>query len=659
MARQTEQDVFNDVNRHFQMATQDSDTRRTRKNGLNDVIDQYMGRFKANWPYDSQVNDPRIRTTILEKTARLLNSKLKGRLVPREGGDVQGARINNSLLDFQWDQANEGGSMLEKVATMDQHTRMFGASFAMIYWKSVYRKGEAIFDGPELKVIDPRDILIDPSASHIRNTNWAQVREWTTVDKLEEKHKSASDSQWKNLPALKRMVKDGVSNKRNTRYSSQEKTNRTAQDRMGDDEIYPIIETVTELRKNRLIVFAPNYGLILKDIPNPYDFKQIPIVQLRYYPLGNELWGESEVEPVMPLARAINAILCGFLDEMNLKMRPPLKIASSGVRIETIEYGPGAKWIMNDPNNVVEMESRGEAIKNFNTSYSALVAAFNTAMGESSLGTSNVGRFQPDKTATEVNQLEAQSNSRDQYNQLYLEQMLKDLMMMWQSMNKQFLFRDKSMHTYILRIIGRDNIKAFQNMQMEGKDLPPEAEDELAQYVQTNPNVSDGELQTLVEELSIPGQPVIMNPNERNPENFEIKGKFELDDNGESGELIMTPEDMEGVYDYIPDVKSMAIGASDEQSRGLRTAVETMLNPAVQQMLMQEGSSVKIRELLIDMLEDAGTKDAESLFESAGASPTGGVPAPVEPNGVQGVPGVPQAVPAQPSPGGLPQPQGL
>lgn len=227
MARITERERFDEVMRHYTTATQEMDTRRTRKNGWNDTIDMYMGRFSATWPYDSQVHDPRIRTTILEKTARLLNSKLKGRLVPREGGDVKGARINNAILDFQWDQANEGGSMLEKVSTMDQHTRMFGASFGMVYWKSVFEKGESVFDGPELKVIDPRDIFVDPSSNHVRNANWVQVREWTTVDKLLEKHKTSSDSKWKNLTKLKRMIKDGVSDKRDVKYESREKTNRS------------------------------------------------------------------------------------------------------------------------------------------------------------------------------------------------------------------------------------------------------------------------------------------------------------------------------------------------------------------------------------------------------------------------------------------------
>jgi len=118
------QSVFSEVNSHYVMWKEDNDTRRTRKNGWNDITDAYWGKLPADWPYISKVVDPRIRTSLIEKNARLLNSKLRGRLVPREGGDVLKARLNNGILDFQWDAANDGGTMLSKWGTMDMDTRL-------------------------------------------------------------------------------------------------------------------------------------------------------------------------------------------------------------------------------------------------------------------------------------------------------------------------------------------------------------------------------------------------------------------------------------------------------------------------------------------------------------------------------------------------------
>ena len=121
--------ILQECQAHYSLWKQDNDTRRTRKNGWNDITDAYWGKLPSDWPYTSIVVDPRIRTSLIEKNARLLNSKLRGRLVPREGGDVLKARINNALLDFQWDSANDGGSMLGKWAAMDIDTRLYASKF--------------------------------------------------------------------------------------------------------------------------------------------------------------------------------------------------------------------------------------------------------------------------------------------------------------------------------------------------------------------------------------------------------------------------------------------------------------------------------------------------------------------------------------------------
>lgn len=664
MAKKAKDNTLDIVMRHYASGTQEMDQRRVRKNGWNETIDAYMGKLPNNWPYLSVVTDPRIRTTILEKTSRLLNNKLRGRLVPREGGDVVKAEILNSILDFQWDHATEGGAMIEKIATADQHTRLFGSSFTLVYWKHTDD-----FDGPEIKVIDPRDVFIDHSATHIRNAKWVQVREFTTIEQLETKY-YGEESPWKNLDKLKDAVKSGATDSRQSRYESQVKINRGVEEEP-DDPAFSSLEIVTEYRPDRCITFAPRYGVVLKDTENPYEHDQIPVAQLRYYPLIDDVWGESEVEPVMPIQKAINSLLCGFVDEMNMKMRPPLKVASSGVRIETIAYGPGALWVMNNPTvDVIEHNSGGQAINNFNSSYSALVAAFSTAMGESSLGVSNIGDFQKPKTATEINKTAQQQNSRDQYNQLYLEQYLKDIMMMWLSMNKQFLFDDPNKAYQVIRIIGKDKIRKFQQMKLDTMDIPRYAMDEISDAVMATPDLDQEELMGLASEVSVPTNPVIKNPNETNPDKMEIVSKLNKTENDNEAELYVTPDDMDGVYDYIPDVKSMALGVGDRQMQAKQDAITLILNPAVQQMLQAEGQKVKIKEMLVSHLDSMGYGDAEALFENAtidqNGNPIQAGPGTFDPSialkdpgKLPGISELPQAVPGEVSPEQLPQPEGL
>jgi hypothetical protein len=196
--------------------------------------------------------------------------------------------------------------------------------------------------------------------------------------------------------------------------------------------------------------------VVLRDIPNPYAHKKIPVVQLKYYPIQGDVMGESEVEPALPIWRAIQAVVCGFFDSYNIYVNPPLKIVEGQVRIETIVYGPQAQWLMNNANAVMEMQGGGQALNTFQTAYLSLVSAYNTAMGEMSAGVSNIDPTQNQKTATEVEKSTAQQNTRDQRNQTVLSECIQDMMSMWLSNNRQFLLLDEVSQIHMLESMLKD-----------------------------------------------------------------------------------------------------------------------------------------------------------------------------------------------------------
>lgn len=630
---------------HYMRGRQDMDTRRTRKNGWNEVLTAYMGRLPSNWPFLSVVTDPRLRTALIEKNSRLINSKLQGRLVPRNGGSIQSARIQNALLDFQWDYANKGGSMVEKVGMADQITRLMGAAWGLTYWDNSKNSNE-------MKIIDPRDISFDGAAVHIKMARWCQVREFTTWDDLESRGYKVSK------------LKDAAANGeiadqwKSTSYESIVKANRGLMDRTGepDNPLNPIVEVVTEWRpvsisepEGAKVVFLPRFGQVLESGSNPYKHGKIPVAQLRYYPLLDDIYGETDAEYLLPLQRAINATLCGFIDEMTISMRPPLKIAASGVRVETIEYGPGAQWIMDNPALVQEMQFSPQTIANFNATYPALVAAFNTAMGDQSLGISNTtGQF-GQKTATEVNNLATQQNSRDQNNQIYLSQFLEDIMMMWLSNNSQYLFDDPKQKQYILKIVGPENVRYFESMELGALEITPQAVNHISDMVENNPKFNDDQLKQIVEAGTTPKYPVQLGTEKEK----KLVPKFEKV-NSEEANLYIEKEDFDGEYDYIPDVSSMASGASQQQQQARENAITLILNPVAEQLLQADGYRPDIKDILVKKLTDAGYTDAESLFKSINESGAPGQPPQGAPQGTP-PPGMPQGMPqGQP----MPPPQG-
>ena len=644
--------ILEEVQTHYQNWTEDRDTRLNRENGWNDAMDAFLGHLPSNWPYDSQTVDPRLRTTIIEKKARLTNGKLRGRTVPREGTDIIKAKIQNSLLDFQWDNASDGGTMNSKWGLMDQDTRLFGSCFGLTYWKyETNDDDKVIFNGNEFKYLDVRDVGLT-SGDNVRNANWVQVSEFLTLEELESQNVVPGEPKYPGLSELKDAMANNVQDRRDNNYVSRIKSIKGLEDRLGSDRAFPVIEIVTEYRKDKWITFSPKHNILLREMDNPYKHGKIPVVQLKYFPLSDDPWGEAEVESVLPLWRAIQYTLNGYLDTMNIHMKPPLKVIDGQARMETIEWGPEAIWVVNSLNAVQEHNGSGEPLKYFTTTYSSLIAAFNTAMGDSSQGIGGVDPFNPDKTATEIKNTQRQQNVRDQDNQSSLSDAIKDMMMMWISNNQQFLFADPGMSEYLMKILGEKEFAFFKRQGLDETVLDGEGAKAIADTIsQLDGDISELQLQQMTSAGSFPKFPVVMNPKEKNPEKIKVKPKMVIDSTGVEAEISLTPEDLNGVVDYIPDIKSMSSGADAEFQNARNKAVDLILNNAgVQQMLAAEGKRPAVSEILKEVLEDSGTRDSDRFFvniekpQQEQAAPQGQMPG--QPQGQ--LPGQPQALPQLP-----------
>jgi hypothetical protein len=624
---QDEAQVFNEVKRHSDLGFNETDNRTTGRGRIGSIsfneADELFRSWidEKNWPYDALLFDPRIFTFITEKTSRLISSKPKGRLTPREGSDVLKSKIVNALLDYQWDMANHGGSMITKYAMLDMNARKYGAGFALCKWRyEVDKKGKCVFDGPDMTVINNRDFAHDLAANAIESCNWVQVRSFTTTDELERVNDvSRGKPVYKNLDRLKAAVSDGSPNSGGDRSSSNwmsrnRAISRLDTDPIGRDESFPVVEIVTEYRRDRWITFAPKHGVILRDIPNPYDNNEIPVVMLRYYAIDDDLYGLSEIEPVKGLQKAINALVSQYVDEINQNLYSPIAIGP-GVRQHTLEWGKGARWVMNNPMTDFRIvEGKSNAAAYFNQTYSVLVAAMMNALGESSLGISNIQPMQNDKTATEVKALTLQRNARDNYNQIFLSEMIKRHYMLWHSMNQKMLFTDKSRLPYIIRIIGADMLDTFKQSELHEQKL-----DDVA-------------VQTLIEMKST-DYTGFLTPKYPVKVDGEWKSKMNIEGNGKSGLLYVEPEDITGLYDFSIDVESMSSNADDMRRDGRSQALNLLVsNPNVLGMLQQDNTKPKFKDLFVSWLEDLGFQDAERFFEAGGQMPAqGGVP-PAGPN---------------------------
>jgi len=653
-----EVEAFTEVSTHYELSRQDLEQRIYRKNGFDDADKMFASHIDENsWPYRSLMFDPRPYTVILEKSARLIGSKPKGRLVPREGGDSLGAYINNELLDYQWeDNVRLGQSMISKWIMMDQNVRKYGSSFALDDWHyECYTKDgkkEVFYDGPNMKVLNNRLVFANPSYEYINK--WFAYGEFLTIKDLETVNDAGrTKPQYKNLDLLRDSVDDSTKTNGDTpNIQSKNKQMKGLQDYMGRDEYNKPLLIIHERRPDRWISVAIKHGVVVRDIPNPYKDRDLHVNHLKYYPLPDDLYGVNELEPVAKQIRAINAHLSAYSDTIALALRPPIHVNPMNVRLHTLSWDPEAKWLMNTPNVDVQLMRIDTSVTaNFQSIYQVLVGSLMNALGEQSQQMSSSNPFQQagNVTATEIRDTATTRNVRDNMNKVFLAEALKKQIMLWHSMNQQFMFTAKTDKLKIIRIAGRDAVEFFTRQGLS--DIRPTQED--AEQIATGQMDSDS---------IAPGPRFAVNVGDDEMGMPMEVPKYMPDESGGGGNLIIEPGDLQGNYNYIPDIESMAAPSDQDIEQKLMALLTTMTNPAIVQGLMQEGVRPKYKELLTKAIEATNVvKDADAYFEdikntqmgggiNEGQINGGGVPAAaggVSPQGDVSIGGMePSAVPA-------------
>jgi len=603
---EAERELFTELNHHYEMAKEDLAQRIIDFDKKDILFRSHID--EKNWPYKAMVFDPRVFTSLYEKTARTFANKPRGRLVPREGGDTLGSHINNEVLSFQWDENEraDNQSMLSKWSLMDLNARKYGASFGLAKWRyQKNRKNKVVFDGPDFTPLNNRDCLPNPSYSTIKN--WFQHREYLTLQEMELVNDSAQAKPiYKNLDLLRQALGSDKtaagSDIRSSNYVIKNKSIKGLTDYLGRDTAFKVVEVVTEYRDDRLISFSPRHGVVLRDIDCPFDHEQIPVILLKYYPIDDDIYGLSEIEPVEKLQKAINAIVCQYLDAINMSLYAPLKINSTGgaVQMHTIEFGPGKKWLMQNPStDVITHDQSINGVQEFTSTYRFLVGAMQEALGDTSQGISNLNPGSGDKTATEVRDLAISRSVRDNFNMMYLGEALKKQMNLWYNMNQQFLFTAKDKFK-IIRIVGKDALKYFKGQGLDGYELNDDMVDQLADATEEGLNLNP-------EDFSQPAYP-IDTPQGQIP-------KLSMEETGQEGNLYLEKKDLSGMYDYIPDLESMMTPNQGQLLQAKQQMVQLALNPTTSQQLAGDGYKLNTKELLEDLFEQMGSKDADKYFE--------------------------------------------
>jgi len=625
----SEKSIQSEVLKHYEDANSVLSTRISHKERGFDTYDRVFRNFidPATWPFSARVPDGRGSSLIKRKTDRLLANRLQGRLVARKEGTELGARIGSELILHQWNEADlfDDEPMLMKWRRMDMNARKYGASFGFCTWRT-----DNGFSGPWFEVIDNRDVLLQPGAKSITDSEWVQVRRYPTISELERINDVAKSGPMydpKVIKELKKLGNRGMSKD----YTSVNKSviGLSTDDKLDSEERLTI---VTEYRRDRKIVFAPTFAseswdstkLVLQDIKNPYEHGEIAMVRLVYDAIDDDVYGVPELESVLPLIKANWALICQYLEGAQNELYTPLMVNPLQTQLETLEFKAGARWLMTRPGEDVKpYVSQNVSMQKFIDTYGLLTSLIMEGVGETGQDVSAMSQaIGTEKTATEVKDQAMLRTSRDNANKIILQMAISKMVHFWLKMDQQFLTNER-----IIRIVGEDAVKYLVDEGLHDYSLQPEGYEMIEEYSEEKGTTFEESYEILrsmgaLEEFAVPLY----------PSNQEGLPKLILEPNGKSGFLRATKDDIKGSYDYIVDIEAMGLPNEMQDAMAMKNISDTMLQ--TQEAMAQAGWQVQWKEFISKMGEKVKIKDMEQYFKKLNTQPA--MP------GMPSMPGIPE-----------------
>lgn len=371
----------------------------------------------------SSVNDPRLATMVLERSARVMAQNPTGKAMAMSKDDKGKNMLMNLLLD-KWvlPNANSQYSFLIKSRLWDQYSLIYGTQFALV--DKVFKES---YYGPDFWLLPIRDCRPQAGKFSVEDSDYFGVDTWVSRDYL----KNLNKDTWKNIDDLLLLSKEkpmakGESNSNERTFMSRQ---REPSVRAGKTD--GMVRIYTEYRRDRWVTIAPDYGeekLVLRNIENPHGDGQLPIVAKYCFPNMESIYGLGEFERGKTLQYSINSLINLYLDGVKMSIFPPVILDADGIVASTIMQEPAAKWLQTKPNSINQLPLNIRGMDTFQGTYNFLLAALQNQGGTTDTSVSAGSDPTYGKTPRALNIQAARENARDSWDRFMMEESLQSLM---------------------------------------------------------------------------------------------------------------------------------------------------------------------------------------------------------------------------------------
>jgi len=386
---------------------------------LGKPLDEYSTESK------SQVFDPRLSTIVIERTARVMAQNPAGRALAMSKDD-RGKNMLMNLLTDKWiiPNANSQFDYLIKNRLWDMYSMIYGVMFKLVDYVI-----HDDYECPDSFILPIRDCSPQPGRFSIKDSDWFGVSSWVTPEWFKSRNKET----WKNIDSLLLSIKEGkASAKGESEYNRRSYIEQQRQPSPKNDSKneYKRIELFTEYRRDRWVTIVPDFPEIgvLRDIANPHDNNELPIVSKYCFPLLDSIYGLGEFERGKTLQFAINSLINMYLDGVKFSIFPPVMIDPDGVVPSSLVNEPAAKWLRTKPNAIEPVNLSPQGLNTFQATYSFLIASLMNQAGTTDTNVAEGIDPSQGKTPQALKMVSSRENARDSWDRFMMEKALEEEM---------------------------------------------------------------------------------------------------------------------------------------------------------------------------------------------------------------------------------------
>lgn len=372
----------------------------------------------------SQVFDPKLSTLTLERAYRVMAQMAVGKVKAISKNDMGASALMNLIVEKYINvNANAQFDLLTKFRMMDIYSNIYGNFFSLIDW-DVKPNG---YMGPDLWLLNIRDIFPQVGAVSVEDSDYIIIRTWKPLSYFESLQKTKREG-FKNLTDIITKLKEKAGSKQDRDSNATSKREEDQYPKGDAAKQKGYFEVLTQYEGDRWVDFSVDADKEFRDIKNPQDNGELPVVCKYSIPLLDDYMGMGDFERGASMQQVVNSAWNLYLDAVKMSIFPPVILNKDNIASpSSFSYIPAAKWLARrDVNNVATpIQLNPQGISTFNNTLQVANGSLLNLFGTTDTTVTQQVESGYGKTPKALQMQQARENTRDNADRFYMEQYLK------------------------------------------------------------------------------------------------------------------------------------------------------------------------------------------------------------------------------------------